>query len=101
VGILSRQRSAFVDRAAFVRTFENGQARPTRNPTRKGKIMTSTSDKIKGAANEVVGKVKQAVGSATDDSKLRAKGAVQEAKGDAQKAEGQAKDAVKKAIDKA
>jgi len=63
--------------------------------------MTSASDKIKGVANEAVGKAKQAVGSVTGDSKLRAKGVMQEAKGDAQKAEGEVKDAVKKAIDKA
>ena len=36
--------------------------------------MSSTGDKIKGKANEAVGNVKQAVGKATDNDKLRAEG---------------------------
>jgi uncharacterized protein YjbJ (UPF0337 family) len=69
------------------------------NTLKKGKIMTSTSDKIKGAANEAMGKAKQAAGSAVDDPKMRAKGAAQEVKGKAQKTVGGAKDEVKKAVD--
>ncbi|MFN4154875.1 MAG: CsbD family protein [Paracoccaceae bacterium] len=61
--------------------------------------MGSTSDKIKGTANEAVGNVKQAVGKATDNPKLQAEGFVQERKGEAQKAVGETKEAVKKTID--
>ena len=63
--------------------------------------MSSTGDKIKGMANEAVGNVKQAVGKATGNDRLRAEGAVQELKGEAQQALGKAKDAVKKTVDKA
>ncbi|MCP8897153.1 CsbD family protein [Shinella daejeonensis] len=62
--------------------------------------MGSTSDKVKGAANEMAGKAKKAVGKATDNPKLRAEGAGQEAKGKTQKAVGKAKDAVKGAVDR-
>ncbi len=61
--------------------------------------MGSTGDKIKGLANEAMGNVKQAVGRATDNSKLEAEGHAQELKGEAQQAVGSAKDKVKKAID--
>ncbi len=63
--------------------------------------MSSTSDKIKGTINEIVGKTKQSLGSATDDNQLRREGVAQEVKGNAQHAVGKAKDAVKKAVDKA
>ncbi len=63
--------------------------------------MSSTSDKIKGAANEATGNVKQAIGKATDNPDLQAEGFVQERKGEAQQAVGKAKDAIKNAIDKA
>lgn len=62
--------------------------------------MGSTSDKIKGTANDAIGNVKQAVGKATDNKKLQAEGIAQERKGEAQKAVGNAKDTVKDAIDK-
>lgn len=62
--------------------------------------MGSTSDKIKGMANEAAGNVKQAVGKATDNKKLQVEGIAQERKGEAQQAIGNAKDAVKKTIDK-
>ena len=63
--------------------------------------MSSTGDKIKGMANEAVGNVKQAVGKASGNDRLRAEGAAQELKGEAQQALGKAKDAVKKVVDKA
>ncbi len=63
--------------------------------------MSSTGDKVKGMANEAVGNIKQGVGKATDNDKLRAEGKVQEKKGEAQQAVGNAKDAVKKGVDKA
>ncbi|HEY0286952.1 MAG TPA: CsbD family protein [Pseudomonas sp.] len=63
--------------------------------------MSSTSDKVKGAANEAVGNVKQGVGKVTNNDKLRAEGKAQELKGEVQQAVGKAKDAVKKGVDKA
>jgi uncharacterized protein YjbJ (UPF0337 family) len=62
--------------------------------------MSSTGDKVKGMANEAVGNVKQGVGKATDNDKLRAEGKAQEVKGEAQQTVGDAKDAVKKGVDK-
>ncbi|WP_054913276.1 CsbD family protein [Pseudomonas sp. NBRC 111127] len=58
--------------------------------------MSSTSDKVKGMANEVVGKVKQAVGKATGNTELEVKGKVQEKKGEALQLVGDVKDAVSK-----
>lgn len=63
--------------------------------------MSSTTDKIKGLANEAAGNVKQAVGKATGSTKLEAEGRVQELKGEAQQAKGKAKDTVKNIVDKA
>jgi uncharacterized protein YjbJ (UPF0337 family) len=63
--------------------------------------MSSTTDKIKGAANEAIGNVKQGIGKATDNDRLRAEGKAQEIKGEAQQAVGKAKDAVKNVVDKA
>ena len=63
--------------------------------------MGSTSDKISGTANEVAGKVKQGLGKATGNDRLRAEGAAQETKGRIQSTIGKAKDAVKGAIDRA
>ena len=63
--------------------------------------MSSTGDKVKGMANEAVGNVKQGVGKATDNDKLRAEGKAQEIKGEGQQAVGKAKDAVKNGVDKA
>jgi uncharacterized protein YjbJ (UPF0337 family) len=57
--------------------------------------MGSTADKIKGAANEAMGKAKQGVGEATGSDRLQGEGAVQEVKGKGQQALGDAKDAVK------
>ena len=46
--------------------------------------MSSTTDKIKGLANEAAGNVKQGVGKLTGDAKLQAEGKAQKAKGAAQ-----------------
>ncbi|MEH3091057.1 CsbD family protein [Agrobacterium sp. 22094] len=62
--------------------------------------MGSTSDKIAGKANEVAGKVKQGVGSATGNDRMRAEGAAQETKGKVQTAAGKAKDVVKDTVDR-
>ncbi|EUB71284.1 CsbD family protein [Pseudomonas sp. PDM10] len=63
--------------------------------------MSSTGDKVKGMANEAAGNVKQGVGKATGNEKMRSEGVAQERKGEAQQAIGKAKDALKKGIDKA
>lgn len=63
--------------------------------------MSSTTDKIKGLANEAAGNVKQAVGKAVGNDRLRAEGIAQEVKGDAQQTVGKAKEAVKKLVDNA
>ena len=63
--------------------------------------MSSTTDKIKGLANEAAGNVKQAAGKAVGNDRLHAEGIVQERKGEAQQAVGKVKDAVKKIVDKA
>jgi uncharacterized protein YjbJ (UPF0337 family) len=62
--------------------------------------MSSTSDKIKGYANEAAGTLKQGVGKAVGNDRLRAKGAAQKMKGEAQRALGHAKGATKDAADK-
>ena len=56
--------------------------------------MGSTTDKIKGYANEAAGKAKQGVGKAVGNDRLRAEGAAQE------KTIGKAKGAIKGAADK-
>ncbi|PZU10139.1 CsbD family protein [Sphingomonas sp.] len=56
--------------------------------------MGEIADKVKGAANETIGKVKRAIGDATDRPDLRAEGDAQEAKGDLQKAKGAVKGAI-------
>lgn len=63
--------------------------------------MSSTSDKIKGMANEAVGNVKQGVGDATGNSRLKGEGKAQEIKGEGQQIKGDAKDTVKRGVDKA
>ena len=50
--------------------------------------MGATTDKVKGAANEAIGKAKQGVGEATGSDRLQGEGAVQEAKGKGQQALG-------------
>ncbi|GJD59381.1 CsbD family protein [Methylobacterium dankookense] len=61
--------------------------------------MSSTTDKIKGLANEAVGNVKQGVGKATGNEKLEAEGKAQELKGEAQKTVGDVKDGAKNLAD--
>ena len=53
--------------------------------------MGEISDKISGAANEAIGKVKRGVGEATDRPDIKAEGDAQEAKGDLQTAKGKVK----------
>ena len=63
--------------------------------------MGATTDKVKGAANEAIGKAKQGIGEATGSDQLQGEGVIQEVKGKGQKALGDAKEATKEAIDKA
>jgi uncharacterized protein YjbJ (UPF0337 family) len=63
--------------------------------------MGSTTDKIKGATNEAVGKAKQGIGEAVGSDRLQGEGAVQEIKGKGQQALGDAKEATKDAVNKA
>jgi uncharacterized protein YjbJ (UPF0337 family) len=57
------------------------------------------NEHIKGVADKVVGKTKEAVGHAVGDKELEAKGKVDQLKGAAHTAAGDAKDAGKEAID--
>ncbi len=63
--------------------------------------MGSTTDKIKGATNEAIGKAKQGIGEATGSDRMKGEGVVQEIKGKGQQAMGDAKDAAKDAVDRA
>ena len=57
------------------------------------------SDRIKGKADDVAGRVKRQVGEWTGDTETQAEGAAQQAKGKVQNAWGKAKDAVRDAAD--
>ena len=61
--------------------------------------MSSTTDKLKGIANEAAGNIKQSVGKVTGNEKLQAEGKAQEVEGKTQRAVGGAKDGVKNAAD--
>jgi uncharacterized protein YjbJ (UPF0337 family) len=63
--------------------------------------MSSTTDKVKGTANEAVGKAKQKIGEATGSERLEGEGAIQEVKGKGQKTLGDAKEATKDALNSA
>ncbi|HSZ95739.1 MAG TPA: CsbD family protein [Bradyrhizobium sp.] len=63
--------------------------------------MGSVADKVKGNANEAIGKAKQGVGEAVGSDRLQGEGAIQEVKGKGQKAVGDAKEATKDAVNKA
>ncbi|MBX9930090.1 MAG: CsbD family protein [Methylobacterium sp.] len=61
--------------------------------------MSSSTDKIKGLANEAVGNAKQGIGQATGNDKLNAEGKAQELEGEGQQTVGNVKDGVKNAAD--
>lgn len=63
--------------------------------------MSSTTDKIKGKANQAGGAIKEEAGKLTGNRRVEAEGAAQKLKGKAQEAKGKAKDAVKSVVDKA
>ena len=58
--------------------------------------MPMDKDRMKGAATRTGGKMKQAAGDITGDSKMQTEGKMDQAKGKAQNAMGSAKDALKK-----
>lgn len=60
--------------------------------------MSELTDKVSGIANEVGGKIKQAVGDVTGSDKTKAEGATQEAKGDVEHGVGNVKGGVKSVI---
>ena len=55
-------------------------------------------DRIKGAANQAKGSIKEAAGKVTGDHKLQAEGKLDKAKGQVESAIGSVKDAVRKGI---
>ncbi|MBV9462563.1 MAG: CsbD family protein [Bradyrhizobium sp.] len=63
--------------------------------------MGATTDKVKGAANEAMGKAKQGAGEVTGSDRLKGEGAAQEVKGKGQQALGDAKQATKDAVNRA
>ena len=68
---------------------------------RVGGQMGSATDKIKGVANQVGGKVKEGVGKAIGDEEMRVEGVAQQIKGKVQKTVGDAKSAAKDIADRA
>jgi uncharacterized protein YjbJ (UPF0337 family) len=58
------------------------------------------SDRIKGAAHQAKGAVKEAAGKMTGDKKVEAEGAAEKAAGKVQNAVGGLKDAAREALDK-
>ena len=58
--------------------------------------MPMDKDRMKGAATRTGGKMKQAAGDITGDTKMRTEGKVDQIKGKAQNAIGSAKDTLKK-----
>ena len=63
--------------------------------------MGATTDKVKGAANEAIGKAKEKIGEATGSERLQGEGTIQEVKGKGQQALGDAKQATKDAVNRA
>ncbi len=63
--------------------------------------MGATTDKVKGATNEAMGKAKQGIGEATGSDRLKGEGAVQEVKGKGQQALGDAKETAKDTVNRA
>jgi uncharacterized protein YjbJ (UPF0337 family) len=79
------------------------QTKPTKQKEKEIN-MNSKTDKIKGAVNSTVGKGKQILGKATNDSEMETSGDLQRVKGSAQTASGEIKEKINdfgKAIKKA
>ena len=62
--------------------------------------MSSTTDKIKGVADQAAGAIKKGVGNVTGSDKLKVEGEAQKIKGKAEVAVGDAKDTIKDAANK-
>ena len=62
----------------------------------EGSFIGSTGDKIKGAADQAMGAIKQGVGKMTGADRMKVEGKIQELKGQAEVAVGKTKDAIKK-----
>ena len=60
--------------------------------------MKPSKEKIKGVVNNVSGKMKEAAGSMSDDSKLKIKGELQQIKGKIQVASANVKEAIQKKL---
>ncbi|MCA6125963.1 CsbD family protein [Bradyrhizobium sp. WSM 1704] len=63
--------------------------------------MGSTTDRIKGTANDAIGKLKRRFGEATGSPAMQGRGATQQAKGKGQKALGGVKRIVRNAVNRA
>jgi uncharacterized protein YjbJ (UPF0337 family) len=63
--------------------------------------MSNLDDKVRGGANQAVGRVKQAAGDLTGDEKLKGEGEGQELAGKGQEALGKAKETVAEGLKKA
>ena len=61
--------------------------------------MSSTTDKIKGVANQVGGKIKEEVGEAVGNERMQGEGMAQQIKGKVQQKVGEAKSTIKDAAD--
>ncbi|MCC8961554.1 CsbD family protein [Bradyrhizobium sp. Pear76] len=62
--------------------------------------MSSTTDKIKGSANEAIGRFKRRLGKVTGSPAMQGRGAILQAKGKGQKALGGAKRIVRHAVNR-
>lgn len=62
--------------------------------------MSSTTDKIRGTANEAVGSLKRSIGRVTGNRDLQAEGVAQQTKGRTQKTVGEAKDGIRNVADR-
>lgn len=82
-------------RGGFAATCTNGGRSLIRVRLNR-KERTMDKDRVKGAANQAKGKIKEVAGKATGDGKLRTEGVADQAKGKVQSAVGGAKDALKK-----
>lgn len=74
---------------------KRGDAMHRQEPSRMSKM---SKNRIEGAAKEVVGGAKQAVGKAVGDKSLETKGAIEKATGSAQKEVGKIQDKLGDAI---
>jgi uncharacterized protein YjbJ (UPF0337 family) len=59
--------------------------------------MSSATDRMKGTANQAIGRAKRRVGQAVGSNRLKGEGAYQEAKGIVQHTVGKARGVIKKA----